>query len=205
MEKRELSLSLLFEERSSVKTKILIMLIGPSASGKDTLAKELHKQLGEKGYRVVLDATRPPRAKEIDGLDYHFLSKKDFHNRHHLSISEYRNWMYGIPAREVKFSKVNICVGDIQLLAKLKDLSSLRVVPVYCSAQAHERLYRSIKREKGFRFEFIRRMLVDSYDFLNIKSYLEENFLFHISSFSSSKVSVEKEAGRILNLVNFLL
>ena len=181
------------------------MLIGPSASGKDTLAKELHKQLGEKGHRVVLNTTRPPRAKEIDGLDYHFLSEKNFCNRHHISVSEYRDWMYGIPAREVKFSKVNICVGDIQLLAQLKDLSSMRVVPIYCNAQPYERLYRSIKREKGFHFEFIRRMLVDSYAFLNIKSYLEENFLFHVSSFSSPKVSVKKEAERILNLVNFLL
>lgn len=188
-----------------MKTKILIMLIGPSASGKDTLAKELHEQLGEKGHRVVLDATRPPRAKEIDGLDYYFLSEKIFHSRHHLGVSKYRGWMYGIPSREIKFSKINICVGDIQLLANLKDLSSLRVVPVYCNAHAHERLYRSVKREKGFHFEFIRRMLVDSYTFLNIKSYLEENFPFYASSFSSSKVSAKKEAERILNLVNFLL
>lgn len=188
-----------------MKTKTLIMLIGPSASGKDTLAKELYKQLGEKGHRVILDTTRPPRAKENNNIDYHFLSEEEFYNVNHLSVSEYRGWKYGIPAEEIKFSKINICVGDIQLLARLKNLSGIKIVPIYCNAQAHERLSRSVKREKKFRFEFIRRMFVDAYTFSDIKSYLEKSFPFYVSSFSSSKFSVKKEAERILNLVNFLL
>ena len=53
----------------------MLCVIGKSASGKTTLIEELKKR----GYKkAVTYTTRPMRPGEIDGIDYHFLSVKDF-------------------------------------------------------------------------------------------------------------------------------
>ena len=56
----------------------MLLLVGKSASGKDTVKKELIK-MGMKA--VVTYATRPPRNGEIDGVTYHFITKEEFLNK----------------------------------------------------------------------------------------------------------------------------
>lgn len=57
---------------------ILFVLSAPSGGGKSTLLKLL-KPFGDHLYSVSC-TTRPPRPGEIDGSDYHFLSKSAFEN-----------------------------------------------------------------------------------------------------------------------------
>lgn len=53
----------------------MIILTGKSGSGKTTVARELEKH----GFkRAVTCTTRPRRTGEEDGVDYHFLSSKQF-------------------------------------------------------------------------------------------------------------------------------
>ena len=53
----------------------MIVLIGKSCSGKDSVAKILFFM----GYtRVVTCTTRPMRTGEIDGVDYYFISQDEF-------------------------------------------------------------------------------------------------------------------------------
>jgi len=61
------------------RTGILLVVSGPSGSGKTTLCRRL-ANAGEVRYSISC-TTRPPRAGEEDGKDYHFLSKKDFFHR----------------------------------------------------------------------------------------------------------------------------
>ena len=52
-----------------------IVIVGPSASGKDFLRRYLQKQ----GYKFQPSyTTRKPRNGELDGRDYHFISDKQF-------------------------------------------------------------------------------------------------------------------------------
>ncbi len=51
----------------------MLLLVGKSASGKDTIQKELIK-MGMKA--VVSYTTRSPRKGEIDGIAYHFITKE---------------------------------------------------------------------------------------------------------------------------------
>ena len=55
---------------------ILFVVSAPSGAGKSTLCDAL-RQTPDFVYSVSC-TTRPPRAGEIDGEDYHFLSKPDF-------------------------------------------------------------------------------------------------------------------------------
>ena len=54
----------------------MIILIGPSASGKTAVGKLLEQKFNIK--KVVTYTTRPMRLGEIDGVDYNFLSKEEF-------------------------------------------------------------------------------------------------------------------------------
>lgn len=81
----------------------IIAIIGESASGKDTI----FKQLKDRGYPCIITCTtRPKREGEMDGVDYHFLSEGEFDAkidglfgvRHFNVYGESRPevWRYGI-------------------------------------------------------------------------------------------------------------
>jgi guanylate kinase len=54
-----------------------IILSAPSGGGKTTIAKQLLAVRGDIGYSVSC-TTRAPRPGEVDGKDYHFLSRAAF-------------------------------------------------------------------------------------------------------------------------------
>ena len=55
----------------------MIILSSPSGAGKTTLVKKISK---EKEYKISIShTTREPRPDEVDGVDYFFISKENFH------------------------------------------------------------------------------------------------------------------------------
>jgi len=58
------------------RSGILLVVSGPSGSGKTTLCRRL-AEAGEVAYSISC-TTRPPRPGEVDGRDYHFLSREAF-------------------------------------------------------------------------------------------------------------------------------
>ncbi len=74
-----------FANKSKILSKefsrygILFVVSAPSGAGKSTLCDAL-RQTPDFVYSVSY-TTRPPRAGEIDGEDYHFLSESDFRAR----------------------------------------------------------------------------------------------------------------------------
>lgn len=85
--------------------KRFFLVLGPSGAGKTTLVRCLRARLPWL-YHPVSYTTRPPRAGEADGEDYHFVSRDEF-----LSLrdaGELLEWdrphgsrYYGIPAAPV--------------------------------------------------------------------------------------------------------
>jgi len=57
-----------------------IVLSAPSGAGKTTIYKRLMAEREDIGYSVSC-TTRPPRAGEVDGVDYHFLTPAEFERR----------------------------------------------------------------------------------------------------------------------------
>lgn len=56
---------------------LLIVLTGPSGCGKTTLCRRFLEEIPH-AARVVTTTTRLPRAGEIDGVDYHFMTPVEF-------------------------------------------------------------------------------------------------------------------------------
>jgi guanylate kinase len=58
----------------------ILVITGPSGVGKGTLIKRLLERVP--GFQLAVSATtREPRPAEVNGRDYHFLSREDFDRR----------------------------------------------------------------------------------------------------------------------------
>ena len=82
----------------------LVVLAAPSGAGKTTIAQALVAEREDVGFSVSA-TTRPPRAGERDGHDYHFLSRDEFDRRvragEFLEWAEYAGNRYGTLRDEV--------------------------------------------------------------------------------------------------------
>jgi guanylate kinase len=82
----------------------LLVLSSPSGGGKSTIARHLLGARDDLGYSVSA-TTRPPRAGERDGVDYHFLTPEEFDRRadagEFVEWAEYGNAKYGTLKSEV--------------------------------------------------------------------------------------------------------
>lgn len=78
----------------------LIVITGPSGVGKGTLVRALLKRHPELQLSISA-TTREPRPGEIDGIDYHFLSREEFETAiaagEFLEWAEYAGNYYGTP------------------------------------------------------------------------------------------------------------
>lgn len=81
---------------------LLIVLSGPSGSGKGTVRERL-MQKGDFAFSVSA-TTRAPRVGEQDGVHYHFITREAFEQRiadgDMLEYTEYNGNYYGTPLRE---------------------------------------------------------------------------------------------------------
>ena len=82
---------------------ILLVLSGPSGTGKGTIANKL---IEDKDIVLSISATtRPPRDTEIDGKHYYFKTKDEFfnmlENNKLLEYAEYCGNYYGTPEENI--------------------------------------------------------------------------------------------------------
>ena len=87
-----------------MKKGLMIVISGPAGSGKGTVNAHL-LATGEFVYSVSA-TTRAPRQGEIDGVNYHFISREEFEARiasgGMLEYTEYCGNYYGTPRKEAE-------------------------------------------------------------------------------------------------------
>lgn len=83
---------------------LLLVVSAPSGCGKGTILAEILQEPGF--YFSVSATTRAPREGEVDGMNYHFLSKERFEARiaegGMLEYASYCGNYYGTPRKEVE-------------------------------------------------------------------------------------------------------
>jgi guanylate kinase len=88
-----------------------VIISGPSGVGKDTIIDALTRREAEDGrvgerHYVITVTTRAPREGEVDGVDYHFVSRDEFlrirADRGFLEANEVHGNWYGSPRDQVR-------------------------------------------------------------------------------------------------------
>lgn len=116
-----------------VRRTPIVLLVGVSGAGKDTIRRELLKT--GKYSSIVSHTTRAPRENggvmEIDGVDYHFVTKEEaarmLENGAFIEAKKYGDNIYGTSAAEIKKAsdQGKIAIGDVEVqgIAEYKSLS----------------------------------------------------------------------------------
>ena len=154
----------------------MIVLVGKTCSGKDTIQKELLKR----GlHSVVSYTTRPPRPGEIEGEAYHFISKEDFFERRKegffaettcYNVAHDDLWYYGSAVEDLTQDKVIIV--NPNGLRQLRYLKSLHPVAFYLSVSDEAIQKRLIQRGDDAE-EAARRFKEDQSDFAFIEPFVD--------------------------------
>ena len=142
---------------------IMVILSSPSGVGKTTLTKKIQQKYHS--FKVsVSHTTRSPRSNEIDGVDYYFISTKEFNNLiEKESFYEYAKIFenyYGTSKKEVDRLKIsNDLIFDIdwqgtKQIIKFKNLKFIKIFLVIDKEELHKRL---IKRNQNTKTDIEKR------------------------------------------------
>ena len=125
---------------SDNKSGLLIVFSGPSGVGKGSV---LSRVLGRrKNLKISVSyTTRHPREEEIDGVNYHFVTEKEFfdivNSGNMLEYAEYCGNYYGTPKEAVE-NELNLgnnvileieVQGGKQILSNYKEAIGIFVIP----------------------------------------------------------------------------
>lgn len=154
----------------------MIILVGKSCSGKDTVTKELIKM----GYnKIVTCTTRPPRPGEVDGREYHFLDKMNFLTKIDCgSFAEYRiyetvsgAWYYGSLLEDYSKSH-SVIILTPDALEKVRNKINENVTVIYLDVSNREIKRRMLNRDVD-KTESKRRYKADKKDFRHISKKVD--------------------------------
>ncbi|MFQ9150955.1 MAG: guanylate kinase [Blautia sp.] len=158
----------------------IFYVMGKSSSGKDTIFRELMKDETLGLHQIVLYTTRPIRAGEKDGVDYHFVDDEVLHRfQKEEKVIELRCyntvmgvWKYfTVDDEHMNLEhRDHLAIGTLVSYEKMKAYyGEERVLPIYVEVPDDVRLIRAIDREKQQEKpayeEMCRRFLADSEDF----------------------------------------
>ena len=183
-----------------------IILTGKSGTGKDTILNKLV----EKGYSPTVSVTsRPKRPNEVDGKDYHFVTKEEFKMMiENKSFVEYRTyntlvdgkpdvWYYGTAWDEC-YSKDNdkVMVLDLDgVKGILKHMPRFIFKIIYLVTSDKERERRAKERGGYDKSEFDRRVKADkkAFSWWKRRKYIDKTI-------KNENIDVDKIVDKIINL-----
>lgn len=102
------------------KKGAILIISGPSGCGKSTLLKNVYKDINDY-YFSISTTTRSPRVGEKDGVDYFYVSKKEFEedikNGYFLEWAEVHGNYYGTSLKPIKkaLNKGKLIIFDIDV------------------------------------------------------------------------------------------
>lgn len=147
----------------------ILAFIGETGAGKDTLANSVISA-DPQTYKIVSCTTRPKREREVEGVDYYFLTepqiKSELQYKNFLELTSFNNWFYGTRLSDLSKQRINIGVFNPEGIRKLlsrKDID-LRVIEVKADRELRKQRY--LERDSNCdKVELERRLTADEKDF----------------------------------------
>lgn len=158
----------------------IFYIMGKSSTGKDTIYENLlgRQELGLKP--LIPYTTRPIRAREQDGVEYHFTDEAGLLRLRQagkvIELREYHTvhgvWSYfTVDDDHIDLDREDyLGIGVLESYRKIRDyFGPDRVIPIYIQVEDGNRLERALKRERKQARpsyeELCRRFLADQRDF----------------------------------------
>jgi guanylate kinase len=166
----------------------IFIVMGKSATGKDTIYKKLLEVEELKLRTAVMYTTRPIRQSEQNGVEYYFVNEETLIElQQQNKIIEHRayNTIHGVwhyftvNDGQINLEEANyLMIGTLETYVQIREyFGKDRVVPIYLEVEDDIRLLRAIEREQKQAqpkyAELCRRYLADEEDFS------EENLIKH--------------------------
>ena len=189
------------------KKNIMVILSSPSGVGKTTLTKKIQQKY--QSFKIsVSHTTRKPRSNEIDGVDYHFISDKEFkkliYEKKFYEYAKIFENFYGTLKKTVDEDIItNDIIFDIdwQGTKQLSKFKNLQLIKIYLITEDKEELKkRLIKRNQNSEDEIKKRFKSfdkdikhwNDYDYILINKNLEVCFkqIENIIHLHKSNVSI---------------
>ena len=151
-----------------MKKGLLIILSGPSGVGKGTVRRYIMDNYDLKLTYSISMTTRAPRDKEVDGVDYYFVSKEEFQKNidegNFLEWEEFVGNRYGTPKSKVEElrQKGNNVFLEIEVNGAMKVMSQVnddRVISFFLMPPNIGALEARIRRRKTESEEIIQERL----------------------------------------------
>ena len=180
---------------------LLIVISGPSGVGKDSVLAEMKKLNNTRFHYSVTTTTRKQRPGEIDGVDYNFVTQKQFNELFDTSgfiesANVYGQW-YGVPKDPLRDALRNhkdvIVKIDVQGARTIKELVPDAVL-IFLNAPSKIELERRLKKRKTETLIDINRRL--STAILEMK---ESEWFDHV--ITNQTDDIKKAVVRILDLI----
>jgi len=119
--------------------KKLIILVGPSGSGKSSIERRLVNELNL--YKCISHTTRDMRGNEKDGIDYHFVTEQEFkileQKGNFLETAFFSGNHYGLVKSEVKDSG-SVVVVEPNGLKQIQDIKNIDIFSIYINVSVAE-------------------------------------------------------------------
>lgn len=134
-------------------TNKVIILCGKSAVGKTYILDKVQSE--NKVNSLVSHTTRPKRLKEVEGIDYYYITEEDFKNKMEQGEfiecrrydTEFGIWYYGLSINELEKDN-GICIVDLKGLKELKKkIGEHNIISIYIDCDYDIRKDRAINRD----------------------------------------------------------
>ena len=189
---------------------IMVILSSPSGVGKTTITKKIQQKY--QSFKIsVSHTTRSPRSNEVDGIDYHFVSYKEFEKlitekKFYEYAKIFENY-YGTLKKNVDDSiKTNDLLFDIdwQGTKQLSKFNNLKIIKIYLiTSNKKELKNRLIKRNQNSNEEIEKRFNAfdddikhwNDYDYVIINKQLDVCFkqIENIINLHKQKISISSQ------------
>ena len=165
-----------------VKTNTIqvVAFVGKSGAGKDYCAKKFVAENPEDTHFIVSSTTRPKRDYEQEGVDYHFLTEREFAAATFVETASFNGWHYGTRLGDLRLDRINVGVFNPTGIKSLAAQDNILLHIVYVKASDKTRLLRQLNREEEPNVkEIIRRFATDEADFMDDKTFITLGDAYH--------------------------